>query len=202
MADERPLVEQILDVAVFAPVGAVTLASEQLPALVAKGRFVVEGRVNVARMVGRFAVAMARRRVEDAMGGAGPGARSAPPGAPARPGTPAPPDAGTPARPDAGTRQDTGAGGPRDEGSGLAGTRGGAGGGGGRTPRAPVEVPDVGELAIPGYDSLAASQVVRRLDSLTGAELASVRAYEEATRGRRTILGCIAQLQGRADAGA
>jgi hypothetical protein len=65
-----------------------------------------------------------------------------------------------------------------------------------------VEVPDVGGLAIPGYDSLAASQVVRRLDGLTGAELASVRAYEEATRGRRTILGRIAQLQGRADAGA
>ncbi|MHB1783835.1 MAG: hypothetical protein ACYCTE_14345 [Acidimicrobiales bacterium] len=200
MADERPLVEQILDVAVFAPVGAVTLASEQLPALVAKGRSVVEGRVNVARMVGRFAVAMARRRVEDAMGGAGPGAPSSPSEAPARPTAPARP--GTPARPGAGTRQDTGAGEPRDGGSGRAGTRGGAGGGGGRTPRAPVEVPDVGELAIPGYDSLAASQVVRRLDSLTRAELASVQAYEEATRGRRTILGRIAQLQGRADAGA
>ncbi len=194
MADERPLVEQILDVAVFAPVGAVTLASEQLPALVSKGRSVVEGRVNVARTVGRFAVAMARRRVEEAMGGAGPGAPASPSTAPARPTATARP--GAPAGPDGG------AGAPRAGSSGRAGARGGAGSGGGGTPRARVEVPDVGGLAIPGYDSLAASQVVRRLDGLTGAELASVRAYEEATRGRRTILGRIAQLQGRADAGA
>ncbi len=194
MADERPLVEQILDVAVFAPVGAVTLASEQLPALVSKGRSVVEGRVNVARTVGRFAVAMARRRVEEAMGGAGPGAPASPSTAPARPTATAGP--GAPAGPDGG------AGAPRAGSSGRAGARGGAGSGGGGTPRARVEVPDVGGLAIPGYDSLAASQVVRRLDGLTGAELASVRAYEEATRGRRTILGRIAQLQGRADAGA
>ncbi len=194
MADERPLVEQILDVAVFAPIGAVTLASEQLPALVSKGRSVVEGRVNVARTVGRFAVAMARRRVEEAMGGAGPGAPASPSTAPARP--------TATARPDAPARPDGGAGAPRAGSSGRAGARGGAGSGGGGTPRARVEVPDVGGLAIPGYDSLAASQVVRRLDGLTGAELASVRAYEEATRGRRTILGRIAQLQGRADAGA
>ncbi len=194
MADERPLVEQILDVAVFAPIGAVTLASEQLPALVSKGRSVVEGRVNVARTVGRFAVAMARRRVEEAMGGAGPGAPASPSTAPARPTATARP--GAPAGPDGG------AGAPRAGSSGRAGARGGAGSGGGGTPRARVEVPDVGGLAIPGYDSLAASQVVRRLDGLTGAELASVRAYEEATRGRRTILGRIAQLQGRADAGA
>ncbi len=194
MADERPLVEQILDVAVFAPIGAVTLASEQLPALVSKGRSVVEGRVNVARTVGRFAVAMARRRVEEAMGGAGPGAPASPSTAPARPTATAGP--GAPARPDGGV------GAPRAGSSGRAGARGGAGSGGGGTPRARVEVPDVGGLAIPGYDSLAASQVVRRLDGLTGAELASVRAYEEATRGRRTILGRIAQLQGRADAGA
>ncbi len=49
-------------------------------------------------------------------------------------------------------------------------------------------------LAIPDYDELAASQVVERLEGLPAAELAAVRAYEEAHRGRRTILFKIDQL--------
>src|SRR4051794_14349283 len=51
------------------------------------------------------------------------------------------------------------------------------------------------ELAIPAYDSLAASQVVQRLEGLTEAELEAVRRYEVAHRGRKTILGKVAQLQ-------
>jgi hypothetical protein len=51
------------------------------------------------------------------------------------------------------------------------------------------------DLAIPGYDALSASQVVQRLDGLSAGELEEVRAYELATRGRRTILNKIAQLQ-------
>lgn len=51
-------------------------------------------------------------------------------------------------------------------------------------------------LAIPDYDQLAASQVIPRLDSLTPAELESVRLYESAHRSRQTILGRVAQLQG------
>lgn len=50
-------------------------------------------------------------------------------------------------------------------------------------------------LPIDGYDSLAASQVVQRLNTLTAAELEMVRAHEESNRARRTILGKIAQLQ-------
>jgi hypothetical protein len=53
------------------------------------------------------------------------------------------------------------------------------------------------DLPIEAYDSLAASQVVGRLASLTDAELDAVAAYEAAHRGRRTILGKIAQLQSR-----
>ena len=49
-------------------------------------------------------------------------------------------------------------------------------------------------LAIPDYDELAASQVVERLDGLSADDLAAVRAYEEAHRGRRTILFKIDQL--------
>lgn len=55
--------------------------------------------------------------------------------------------------------------------------------------------PDVGQLAIPDYDSLAASQVVPRLASLDPDELADVGAYERSHRGRQTILNRVRQLQ-------
>lgn len=72
-------------------------------------------------------------------------------------------------------------------------------GGNGSTP-APTPRPvgpqlPVDDLAIPDYDSLSASQVVPRLVGLTVDELELVRRYEEAGRGRRTILSKIAQLQ-------
>jgi hypothetical protein len=54
--------------------------------------------------------------------------------------------------------------------------------------------PQASTLAIPGYDTLAASQVVQRLSSLRRDELEAIRVYEAATRGRRTILHRIAQL--------
>ena len=60
----------------------------------------------------------------------------------------------------------------------------------------PAHGPGAAELAITDYDSLSASQVVPRLEGLSDAELASVRDYEAAHRGRKTILSKIAQLQG------
>lgn len=54
---------------------------------------------------------------------------------------------------------------------------------------------DPATLAIHDYDSLAASQVVARLNGLEADQLESVRRYENATRGRKTILNKIAQLQ-------
>lgn len=70
-----------------------------------------------------------------------------------------------------------------------------------RTPSPPVAAapppagPDPETLAITDYDSLSASQVVPRLDGLAPDELESIRAYESANRGRKTILSKIAQLQ-------
>jgi hypothetical protein len=49
-------------------------------------------------------------------------------------------------------------------------------------------------LPIPDYDELSASQVVERLEGLPARDLAAVRGYEEAHRGRRTILFKIDQL--------
>lgn len=63
-------------------------------------------------------------------------------------------------------------------------------------PAKPAAAPEASELAIPGYDSLSASQVVQRLAGLERNELESVAAYEGAHRGRRTILNRIQQLTG------
>jgi hypothetical protein len=49
-------------------------------------------------------------------------------------------------------------------------------------------------LAIDGYDALAASQIVARLDGLAEPELRQIEAYERAHRGRRTILHRVTQL--------
>ena len=57
------------------------------------------------------------------------------------------------------------------------------------------ELVDAATLPIDGYESLAASQVVLRLGSLTSPELASIADYESSHRARRTILGKIHQLQ-------
>ena len=67
----------------------------------------------------------------------------------------------------------------------------------GETADAEGQPDDPSGLAIPGYDSLAASQVVPRLAGLSVDELTAVEAYETAHRGRRTILTRVRQLQER-----
>ncbi|MDP1792963.1 MAG: hypothetical protein Q8K63_02400 [Acidimicrobiales bacterium] len=58
-----------------------------------------------------------------------------------------------------------------------------------------ITVHDANSLAIPGYDTLSASQIVQRLAGLNAAELAAIGSYEAAGRGRRTILNRVAQLR-------
>ena len=50
------------------------------------------------------------------------------------------------------------------------------------------------DLPIEDYESLASSQVVDRLPTLTPEELLAVQAFETAHRGRRTVLGRVEQL--------
>jgi hypothetical protein len=52
------------------------------------------------------------------------------------------------------------------------------------------------DLPIPEYDGLSASQVVSRLSGLTPEELQAIRSYEEASRGRRTVMVAIDRLLG------
>jgi hypothetical protein len=63
--------------------------------------------------------------------------------------------------------------------------------------RSATSGPGSASLAIPGYDSLSASQVLPRLEGLDAAELEAVRAYESAHRARKTILARVHQLQAR-----
>lgn len=64
-------------------------------------------------------------------------------------------------------------------------------------PTVPADLPVESDLPVPDYDSLAASQVVPRLASLSADELVAVGAYERAHRNRQTILNKVAQLQDR-----
>jgi hypothetical protein len=66
-----------------------------------------------------------------------------------------------------------------------------------KTPARPVATPGVAsaaDLPIREYDGLSASQVVSRLTGLTPEELRAVRGYEDASRGRRTVLLAIDRL--------
>lgn len=57
-----------------------------------------------------------------------------------------------------------------------------------------AEVPAEGDLAVSGYDSLAASQVVPRLATLAKFDLARILSYEQAHRNRQTIIHRVRQL--------
>jgi hypothetical protein len=67
---------------------------------------------------------------------------------------------------------------------------------GGATKRArrPAATASAADLPIQEYDGLSASQVVSRLSGLTPEELRAIRAYEEGSRGRRTVLLAIDRL--------
>jgi hypothetical protein len=172
--EEKSPADQLVDLLVYAPVGIAMTVLEQLPDLIAKGRERVTGQTAMARMIGEFGVKQAgkeaRRRIDDVT------ELLADLGVfPGARNVPAPPPPAAP-QPSANGRAA-----PQPE------------------PAAPAEPrPDGSALAIPGYDTLSASQVVQRLAGLSPVELEAVRAYEAATRGRRTILSKISQLQSSA----
>ena len=177
MSEHKPPAERLLDLLVFGPAGLAVTAIEEFPKLVEKGRHRIEGHVHTARLVGQFATQMGRRQLGQALdrltrSDDSPAASRA---APTEPVTPVP-------------------------------VRGGGGSVTGDGPAEPVRTAShaspaggngsgpVSALAIPGYDSLSASQVVQRLDGLSVDELEDVRAHELAHRHRRTILHRIEQL--------
>lgn len=184
----KPL-DAALDLLLYAPVGLAVTAAEELPKMAAKGRTRVNTQLMMARVVGQFAVARGRQEFEK---------RFSPP-AP-QPPVPVPvPDADVepPVTFDDMTANGSANGKGIDRSESVASEHP-------DEVRAPTAddvavaaAPSAGELAIPGYDSLSASQVVQRLAGLSSEELAAVGAYEQAHRGRRTILNRIHQLQGQ-----
>jgi hypothetical protein len=188
----RNPVEHVLDLVVFAPLGFLADSRALLPQLAESGRQQLNQRVQLARLIGQFAVQEGQRQAGKIIGnlrpdGGGAAADSDATAAPSGAAAPAATTANTPASMA-----------PADDEAVPAVAE----------PAAPAEsdatveallasgrTPEEGELAIPSYNSLAASQVVSRLEGLTVAELEAVRRYEEAHRGRRTVLGKIALLQ-------
>jgi hypothetical protein len=182
-----------LDLCVFAPVGAAMTLAEELPELIEKGRRRVELQLGNAHVVGRYVVRKGRRdlagRIDDILAngveaaraarmaeqpaessdasadvGAGAGAGAGMPGVPSKPSVP---DVPAVAR------------------ASLAPT--------------PAAAPDPAsaatvQRALADYDTLSASQVVRRLESLGDDELRAVQRYEASHRNRRTILNRASQL--------
>ena len=193
MTQERSSLDAALDVFVFIPLGIAATAAEELPKLAARGRAEISGRLTVARMVGQFAVAQGRKEVERRLSQV------------ARPasnpnGVNGPAPAGS-AGADPGWRRADATGGagdrwPQDPDDPVA--AGGPGPVGSPPAEAGSEAAgrDAAGLAIPGYDSLSASQVVQRLAGLSRDELAAVGEYEAAHRARRTVLTRVSQLQG------
>ncbi len=176
---------------VFLPLGFVLDFPSSVPRYIERGR----RQLHVAKQVGREAVSRPgdagrhldrlqaqTRQTLRALGVAPAGDNGATNGDGRRPGSATPASGGRGAPGPAMTASD-GA-------SGVTGTLEGH-----EAAAPPGPTVDVATLAIPDYDSLSASQVVPRLDSLALDELELVRQYELGQRGRKTILSKIAQLQ-------
>jgi hypothetical protein len=196
--DDQALTERFLDLFVFLPTGVAVTLVEELPRLAERGRERLGVKVNSARAVGQFTVRAGGRELrkrstglkrpnnqaDTNKGPTAPGTKPVTTSGPprlrsiprpvAQPSATAPPPAQPPpAQPSPATADPASA-----------------------VPTRTVNghVPDVSSLAIPGFDTLSASQVVQRLDGLSRPELVAVRTYEASTRGRRTILSRVDQL--------
>lgn len=184
---QRDPIAKLLDVVVFAPIGAFFHGPETVSQLAEKGR----GQVANARIIGKIAIQRGRHEAEQWVNSAadtvaaaaraaeGPVADSA-----ARPDATDAPDAGPEDRAGSGrSHETTGGVDTRDRLSHLA-----------MVPDR-QDAPSSESLPIPDYDTLSASQVMPRLDDLGRDELDAVSEYERAHRGRMTILSRIAQLR-------
>jgi hypothetical protein len=160
-------VRRALDLFVFAPVGVALTVAEELPSLIVKGRQRFETDVRNARLVGKFVVTHGQRDVVGRVSKLLYGDAPAPPEPGAEPAPPAPAAASAPTSP-----QVSGSSKPTAD---------------------PADAVTV-DAALAGYDTLSASQVVRRLESLGPDELRAVCRHEASHRNRRTILNRAQQL--------
>jgi hypothetical protein len=190
--EESSPLRRALDLFVFAPVGVALTVAEDLPSLIAKGRQRVETEIRNARVVGEFVVTRGQKDLTGRVGqflnrqAAEPSATTAG-------------DDGVEGAADA---TDTG------DGPGTNGTSSAPPPIGATAPIGPTKpAPDPAdgilvEQALAGYDTLSASQVVRRLESLDPEDLRALYRHEASHRNRRTILNRTTQLlEGAGSAG-
>ncbi len=202
MSDQGSPVDRLLDLAFYGPVGLAIAAVEGLPHWAEIGRRQVEARLQTARVVGRLVVDQGSRQSGEVL------RRVAEQADKAMSGLGMVPDkAGTADKPNKVDKADE----RRAEERRAGVPERNAGPGPGPGPEPPVTAPeaavpspsagsapvdlDPAQLAIPGYDTLSASQVVQRLPGLSPNELQAVRVYEMAGRARKTVLLKAAQLQ-------
>ncbi len=211
----RSVTERVLDLFVYLPAGVLLTAMEDTSEAVAKGRTRVDQELRNAQFVGRFAVdlgwrqlkwqieslareARADRGVREARSATASkeqsrrGERAAGTRTPAensRPVTSVHREESHRERPRRNqSRPGTSRPGTSRPGTSRPGTE--------RHGAAPPRDPEV-DRAIPDYDILAASQVVRRLDGLDHDELRAVLRHEQATRARRAIVQRAEELLGQ-----
>lgn len=199
MSDEKnPLeqaVDQAVDAFVYAPIGLLFDGPALFPKLVERGK----NQVNVARMMGQMAVQMGQAEagkrlastqgpVRDALETVGLVA-PAPKAAPVVAVVPDPVVADEPvaakATPAARATKTARSTAKRASTTAAKAT----------STAAKATSAAAATIGIPDYDSLSASQVVTRLRGLAPKELDAVKAYEGATRARKTILNRVSQLQ-------
>jgi hypothetical protein len=198
MTDDKSPGDRLLELVVFGPTGLAVTLVEEFPKLVEKGRHRVEGQVHTARLVGQFAFQMGRRQLEQTLGhlvaqvdggrshddiDTVPGAGHDQPGTEALVSEASPGDV-----PDVDRRAGSSVAAGHEPASTPWRPSVWLGSGGPNGTESPSS------LAIPGYDSLSASQVVQRLEGLSPSELEEVRAHEASHRQRRTILHRVEQL--------
>jgi hypothetical protein len=190
-AGARSVAERALDLFVYLPVGVLLTAVEDTSEAVAKGRTRVDQEVRNAQVVGRFAVDLGLRQlkaqiesitreVREARDTGSLAASQEPKEQPRERG-----QAGGTRPPARRSRPVTTA--HRQISHREASHQQGLGPRPDRRDSAPPRDPEV-DRAIPDYDILAASQVVRRLDGLDHDELRAVLRHEQATRARRAVI--------------
>jgi hypothetical protein len=182
-----------LDLCLFAPVGAAVTLAEELPELIEKGRRRVELQLGNAHVVGRFVVHKGRRdlagRIEEILNNGVEAARAAERAERAASSSATADGADAPDFADAAGQKVV----PNAPAAATTPTA--------TAPVVPTPEPASDPLAeatvqraLANYDTLSASQVVRRLENLGKEELRAVRRYEASHRNRRTILNRASQL--------
>jgi len=196
VSDEESPVDRLLDLAFYGPVGLAVAAVEGLPHWAEIGRRQVEARLQTARVVGRLVVDQGSRQSGEVLRRVAQQADKAMSGLGMVPDKARTADTFDKADERRADERRAGSVPERNAGPGPEPTV--------TAPEAAVPSPSAGsapvdldpaQLAIPGYDTLSASQVVQRLPGLSPDELQAVHVYEMAGRARKTVLLKAAQLK-------